>query len=184
MHTLLDSFFTHCGLVTSYGNGSGSTLAQVMACYLTSLSHYLNQCWLIISEVHYQGSFTRDASSVNDYNLFETYISKISFKFLRGQWVKITLTPKPPTHIPQGPMILEPEKYGSTIIIIIFKFMVQNDSSVFLCEISPRFKPQNFINQKSAMVQAMAWCCQAKSHHLSQCWSRFILSCGITRPHC
>ena len=29
----------------------GSTLSQVMACCLTALSHYLNQCWLIISEV-------------------------------------------------------------------------------------------------------------------------------------
>ena len=27
----------------------GSTLAQVMACCLTAPSHYLNQCWLIIS---------------------------------------------------------------------------------------------------------------------------------------
>ena len=30
---------------------SGSTLAQVMACYLTAPSHYMNQCWLIISKV-------------------------------------------------------------------------------------------------------------------------------------
>ena len=30
---------------------TGSTLAQVMACCLTAPSHYLNQCWLIISEV-------------------------------------------------------------------------------------------------------------------------------------
>ena len=29
----------------------GSTLAQVMACCLTAPSHYLNQCWLIISKV-------------------------------------------------------------------------------------------------------------------------------------
>ena len=28
---------------------SGSTLAQVMACCLTAPSHYLNQCWLIMS---------------------------------------------------------------------------------------------------------------------------------------
>ena len=28
-----------------------STLAQIMACYLTVPSHYLNQCWLISSEV-------------------------------------------------------------------------------------------------------------------------------------
>ena len=32
---------------------SGSTLAQVMACCLTAPSHYLNQCWLIISEVQW-----------------------------------------------------------------------------------------------------------------------------------
>ena len=32
---------------------SGSTLAQVMACWLTAPSHYLNQCWLIISEVQW-----------------------------------------------------------------------------------------------------------------------------------
>ena len=31
---------------------SGSTLAQVMACCLTAPSHYLNQCWLIISCIH------------------------------------------------------------------------------------------------------------------------------------
>ena len=30
---------------------TGSTLAQVMACCLTAPSHYLNQCWLIISKV-------------------------------------------------------------------------------------------------------------------------------------
>ena len=30
---------------------SGSTLAQVMPCCLMAPSHYLNQCWLIISEV-------------------------------------------------------------------------------------------------------------------------------------
>ena len=29
----------------------GSTLAQVMACCMTAPSHYLNQCWLIISKV-------------------------------------------------------------------------------------------------------------------------------------
>ena len=31
--------------------GSRSTLAQVMACCLTAPSHYLSQCWLMISEM-------------------------------------------------------------------------------------------------------------------------------------
>ena len=35
---------------------SGSTLAQVMACCLMAPSHYLNQCWLIISEVQWLSS--------------------------------------------------------------------------------------------------------------------------------
>ena len=36
---------------TIWRHRSGSTLAQVMACCLTAPSHYLNQCWLIISKV-------------------------------------------------------------------------------------------------------------------------------------
>ena len=32
-------------------HGSGSILAQVMACCLMAPSHYLNQCWLIICKV-------------------------------------------------------------------------------------------------------------------------------------
>ena len=41
---------------------SGSTLAQVMACCPMAPSHYLNQCWLIISKVKWHSSkdeFTR-----------------------------------------------------------------------------------------------------------------------------
>ena len=36
---------------------TGSTLAEVMACCLTAPSHYLNQCWLIISKVLWPGGF-------------------------------------------------------------------------------------------------------------------------------
>ena len=46
---------------------SVSTLAQVMACCLTAPSHYLNQCWLIISNVKWhssKGKFTRDQPSI------------------------------------------------------------------------------------------------------------------------
>ena len=35
-----------------WGHKIGSTLAQVMACFLMALNHYLNQCWLIISGNH------------------------------------------------------------------------------------------------------------------------------------
>ena len=45
---------------------SGSTLVQVMACCLRAPSHYLNQCWLIISKVLWhssEGNFIRDTSA-------------------------------------------------------------------------------------------------------------------------
>ena len=70
---------------------SGSTLAQVMACCLMVPSHYLNQCWPIISELQRQspeGNFTRDTSAINYWNYLEHHISKISFRSPRGQWVK------------------------------------------------------------------------------------------------
>ena len=41
---------------TIWRHKSGSTLAQVMACCLTAPSHYLNQCWLIISKVQWHSS--------------------------------------------------------------------------------------------------------------------------------
>ena len=53
---------------TIWRHGIGSTLVQVMACCLTAPSHYLNQCWLIISKVQWHssdGNFTRDTSSFN-----------------------------------------------------------------------------------------------------------------------
>ena len=47
---------------------SRSTMAQVMACCLTAPSHYLNQCWLIISKVQWhlpEGNLTWYNSAVN-----------------------------------------------------------------------------------------------------------------------
>ena len=53
---------------TIWRQRSGSTLAQVMACCWTAPSHYLNQCWLTISEVQWnssQGNFTQDTSAID-----------------------------------------------------------------------------------------------------------------------
>ena len=62
---------------TIWCHKSGSTLAQVMACCLTAPSHYLNQCWLIISEVQWHSSkkhFRRDTSTVCHQNKLEIYL--------------------------------------------------------------------------------------------------------------
>ena len=41
------------------------------------------------------------------------------------------------------------------------------------CKIIVRWMSQNSINDKSTMVQVTAWCHQATSHYLSQCWPSF-----------
>ena len=68
-------YLTHWGLVMPYGDKrSGSTLAQVMDCCVRAPSHYLNQCWLIISKVEWhssKGKFTRDTSAINHWNNLE-----------------------------------------------------------------------------------------------------------------
>ena len=42
--------------------------------------------------------------------------------------------------------------------------------------------PLDRTDDKSTLVQVMAWCHQATSHYLNQCWPRFMSPCGVTRP--
>ena len=72
---------------------SKPTLVQVMACCLMAPSHYLNQCRLIINKFQrhsYKKNFTRNSSAINHWSWLQNYLSKISFKSPRGQWVKKT----------------------------------------------------------------------------------------------
>ena len=57
-----------------------STLAEVMACYLMAPNHYLNQCYLLTSEVLWhspQNNFAASAPATILYE-FENYTSKIT----------------------------------------------------------------------------------------------------------
>ena len=70
---------------------SWSTLVQVMACCLMAPGHYLNQCWLIISEVLRHSSedtIIRRFEDTNQLSRIEDDIFKITFRSPRGQWVK------------------------------------------------------------------------------------------------
>ena len=49
-------------------------------------------------------------------------------------------------------------------------------------EIALRWLPLKLNDDKSTLVQVMAWCHQATSHYLNQCWPRSLPPYGITRP--
>ena len=45
-----------------------------------------------------------------------------------------------------------------------------------------KWMPQDLTDDKSTLVQVIAWCRQASSHYLSQCWLRSMSPNGVTRP--
>ena len=44
--------------------------------------------------------------------------------------------------------------------------------------------PEEFIDGKSTLVQVMAWCRQAASHYLNQCWPRPLLPFNVNWGQC
>ena len=49
-------------------------------------------------------------------------------------------------------------------------------------EIAIRWMLPELTDDKSTLVQVMAWCRQATNHYLSQCWPRSISPNAVTRP--
>ena len=50
------------------------------------------------------------------------------------------------------------------------------------CKIALRWSSLDLTNDKSTLVQVIAWCRQVTSHYLNQCWLRSMMSYGVTRP--
>ena len=61
------------------------------------------------------------------------------------------------------------------LVLLIGFFRSSNDNP-------PRWMPWDLTDDKSTLVQVMAWCHQATSHYLSQCWPSSMSPYGITRP--
>ena len=143
---------------------SGSTWAQIMAWCHEVPSHYLNLCWLIIRKVQWHSSdmsednFTRDTSAFNCWKEPWNYSSKISFKSLSGQWVNS----------------LAPGRFQFNFRQVIFKLILVNGGWGISYEIALRWMPLDLTDDKSTLVQVMAWCRQTTSHYLSQCWPRSV----------
>ena len=71
---------------------SWSTLVQLMAWCLMAPSHYLIQCWLIISKVLWHSSediIIRSFEDTNQWSKIEDYIFKIILRSPRDQWVNL-----------------------------------------------------------------------------------------------
>ena len=69
---------------------------------------------------------------------------------------------------------LDAIKKNFSLVLLISIFRYSHDNAF-------QWMPQD-LTDKSTLVQVMAWCRQATSHYLSQCWLSSLSSYGIARP--
>ena len=67
------------------------------------------------------------------------------------------------------------KKVTFNLVLLIGIFKSSHDNALW-------WMPQDLTNDKSTLVQVMAWCRQATSHYLSQCWLNSLSPYGVTRP--
>ena len=67
---------------------------------------------------------------------------------------------------------LAPEIFEQNFRYVTFKLILEISGSGFFCEIVLRWLRLEHTDDKSTLVQVMAWCRQATSHYLNQCWPK------------
>ena len=65
---------------------------------------------------------------------------------------------------------------------LIFQIISVIDGWGIYYELALRWMSLDLTDDKSTLVQVMAWCRQATNHYLSQCWPRSMSPYGVTRP--
>ena len=76
---------------------------------------------------------------------------------------------------------LAPGGFENIFQNVFFKLISWIDTLSNSCETALRSMPQNPSDDKSTLVQVMAWCRQAASHYLSQCCPKSLSPYGVTR---
>ena len=77
---------------------------------------------------------------------------------------------------------LTPGRFGWKFTKVILKLTLIIDDCSISCKIALRGMSLDRTDDNATLAQVMAWCRQATSHYLSQCWPRSLLPCGITSP--
>ena len=83
---------------------------------------------------------------------------------------------------PGGTSLMAPGKLEWNFRHAIIKEISVIDGWVISWEIALIWMSLDSTEDQSTLVQVMAWCLQATSHYLSQCWPRSLLPYSVTRP--
>ena len=82
---------------------------------------------------------------------------------------------------------LVPGRFERNLRKVIFKLILMIGGRGIFCKMALKWMWMDLTDDKSSLVQVMAWCPQATSHYLSQCWPRSMspyghnesMSCGL-----
>ena len=77
---------------------------------------------------------------------------------------------------------LAPGRFKVNFRWVIFKLILVVNDWGMSCETALIWMSLDHIYGELTLVQTMAWCRQATSHYLSQCWPRSLSPYGVTRP--
>ena len=77
---------------------------------------------------------------------------------------------------------LAPGRCGRNLKLVISKLIWRTDILSISCETALIWMSLDFTDDQSSSVQVMAWCHQAPSHYLRQCWCRSMSPYDATRP--
>ena len=79
---------------------------------------------------------------------------------------------------------LVPGRFGCDLKNSIFNFVLFKLIGILraLYDNALRWMTRNITDDQSTLVQVMAWCRQATSHYLGQCWSRSMSPYGVIMP--
>ena len=110
-------------------------------------------------------------------NFQSFYFKKINSRLSSEKWQPIQFTnfTRGLTHWPLGDFNIILEK-------MIFKLILVTGGCDISTEIALRWTSRDLSDDKSTLVQIMAWCRQATSHYLNRCWPRSLPPYGVTWP--
>ena len=77
---------------------------------------------------------------------------------------------------------LAPEKFELNFRDVIVKGILGIGGWGLSCEIPLIWMSLDFIDDQSTLVHVMAWCLQATSHQVRQCWLGSLSPYGVTGP--
>ena len=143
-------------------------------------SHYLNQCWYIVNSNlrnKLEWNLVRSSYIFIQENAFEN-VCEMAQILSRHQCVNCSCMVRLVgclIEIVWGFNLLSPERYGFDFERVNFENIVNIRMIITL-----EWMPEDFVDIKSTLVQAMAWYRQASSHYLNQFWRTL----RITRPQC